>query len=317
VDKIKKILSFILASLIVFDLAGCVPRRYIIPPKQLPPPRKIENINVALALGGGGSKGFVHLGVLEVLEDNGIPIDLIVGTSAGSIIGALYANYADAKVLKDNIITLHKWDVLDFSLYDSMHFFIDVRGPIQGYYLEEFLVKNLTVNNIEDLKIPFVAVATDLHTSKSIALSSGPIPTAVHASSAIPAVFSPVQEYGMFLVDGGVIEPVPVETARSYGPKVLIAVDISNPGKDLPLYNMLDVFNRSLYLSYYELSRYQRSSADIIIHPDLDKYDIFEDEFSNELYELGRTETIKKLPEIRKMLKEKGIKLLPPSFSLN
>ncbi len=310
----KKLLSI----LIILSLVACTaPRRLITPPDRLPPPRKIENVNVAIALGGGGSKGFVHLGVLEVLEEYGIPIDLIVGTSAGSIMGALYADYADSQLLKENVLHISKWDILDVSLFDSLHFFIDVRGPVQGFYLEEFIVKNLTVNNMEDLKIPFVAVATDLENDRPIAISSGPVAVAVHASSAIPPVFTPVKEYGMFLVDGGVVEPVPVATARQYNPKVLISVDISTPGDDLPLNNMWDVSNKSLYVSYYALSRLQSLTSDVSIHPNLNGFGMFDDAHNQKLYEIGRQETLKLMPEILDELKKKGIKPKKKSFKLS
>jgi NTE family protein len=313
--KLKK-LNTLLVALIVVTLSACAPTKYITPPKYLPPPRKIEKVGVALALGGGGSKGFVHLGVLEVLEENGIPIDLIVGTSAGSIIGALYADYADSKMLKENILHINKWDILDFSIFHSLHFFVDVRGPVQGYYLEEFLVKNMTVNNMEDLRIPFIAVASDIENDRSVPISSGPVATAVHASSAIPPVFTPVKEYGMFLVDGGVTEPVPVATARQYNPKVLISVDISTPGDDLPLNNMWDVTNKSLYISYYQLSRMQSLGADVSIHPNLNGFGMFDDSESLKLYGIGRAEALKAMPAILAELKKKGIKPKKTAFKL-
>jgi NTE family protein len=306
----------LLSAFIILSLVACAPTKYITPPKHLPAPRKIEKVGVALALGGGGSKGFVHLGVIEVLEENGIPIDLIVGTSAGSIIGALYADYADSKLLKENILHINKWDILDFSIFHSLHFFVDVRGPVQGYYLEEFLVKNMTVNNMEDLRIPFIAVASDIENDRSVPISSGPVATAVHASSAIPPVFTPVKEYGMFLVDGGVTEPVPVATARQYNPKVLISVDISTPGDDLPLNNMWDVTNKSLYISYYQLSRMQSLGADVNIHPNLNGFGMFDDSQNLKLYEIGRAEALKAMPAILAELKKKGIKPKKNAFKL-
>lgn len=254
-------------------LTACAgPRIFVTPPQTIPQERKIENVNIALALGGGGSRGIAHLGVLDVLERNGIPIDLIVGTSAGSIIGAFYADYQDSKLLHSTLINLKKWDILDLSIWDSIQFFTDIRAPIQGYYLEEFIVKNMTVNNIEELKIPFVAVATDLHTEKPFRISTGPIATAVHASSAAPPVFSPVKAYGKLLVDGGVVEPVPVNTARLHSPKVVIAVDISTLGKDYTGLTMYDMTMKSLHISYYTLSTLQSKSADVLIHPNTEGF---------------------------------------------
>jgi NTE family protein len=308
-------MSRYLVILLVVLAVGCAPKKLVIAPEFLPPPRIIENVNVALALGGGGSKGFVHLGVLEVLEENGIPIDLIVGTSAGSIIGAFYADYGDIKLVKERLLGLTKWAILDISVIDSLYYFIDTVGPVRGNSLEELLVTNLTVNNMEDLKIPFVAVASDLSKEKSVVISSGPIATAVRASAAFPGIFSPVKEYGMFLVDGGVTEPVPVLTAKSYNPKVTISVDISTPGFDLPMNNMFHVTSRSLYLSYYKLSRLLSGLADVTIHPkNLDSYELFTDEHNYELYELGKKEAMKHIGEIKRLLLQKGIKLRNPKL---
>ncbi len=307
----------LLAICVTLCLIGCAaPKRLITPPDKLPPPREIKNVKVAIALGGGGSKGFVHLGVLEVLEEYGVPLDLIVGTSAGSIMGALYADYADTQLVKENVLRIKANDILDVSFFDTLHFFVDVRGPVQGLSLEEFIVKNVTELNMEDLKIPFVAVATDLENDRAVRISSGPVALAVRASASIPPVFTPVKEYGMLLVDGGVVEPVPVATAREYNPKVLISVDISTPGDDLPLNNMWDVTNKSLYISYYALSRMQSLSADINIHPNLNGFGMFDDSKNEVLYEMGRAETIKLMPQILDILKKKGIKLKKKSFRL-
>jgi NTE family protein len=283
------------------------------PPSHPLKPREIKDVNVALVLGGGGVKGIAHLGVIEVLEKNGIPIDLIVGTSAGSIIGALYANYQDSTLLHENLIHLHKWDILDISIINTFRFFSALHGPIQGYYLEEFMVKNTTVNNIEELKIPFVAVATDLNCEKAFRISSGPIATAIHASSALPPYFSPIKAYGKILVDGGVVEPVPVPTAKLYNPKVIIAVDISTSGREYTLSTMWDVTNRSLYVSYYTLSQFLAKQADVFIHPPLEGYGTFDDGNNHKLYRIGKRAAIDKLPDILHALAINGI----PRFSQN
>lgn len=297
--------SFIL---LVFLVCACAPRIYVEPPTEMPPPREIKNVNVALVLGAGGSRGLAHLGVIEVLEENGIKVDLIVGISAGSIVGALYADYQHAAMLKETLIGLRKWDLLDVSILDSVAAFGSLKGPVQGYYLEEFMVKNASVHNIEDLGIPFIAVASSLNSEEIVEISSGPIATAVHASSSIPPIFSPVQAYGHTLVDGGVIEPVAVSVARKYNPKLVIAVDISTIGQDVSLNNMLDVTYKSMYLSYYRLSEMQSMQADIRIHPNLEGYGIFDDGGGERLYQLGRHETIKMMPEILEKMRKLKLK---------
>lgn len=276
-------------------------------PDHEPEPRKIENVRVALALGGGGAKGIAHIGVLSVLEEHCVPIDLIVGTSAGSIVGAMYANYQDSKLLYDILTKLEKWDLIDVSIIDTVNFFNNLNGPIQGYYLQDFLIKNISEYNIEKLPIPFIAVATELKKGESYSFSSGPVALGVTASSSIPPLFTPIQAYDKIFVDGGVLEPVPVLTAKKYNPKVLLAVDISTSGKDLEIENMLDVGNKSFYLTYYEFSRLQRINADVVIHPDLTGFGVFESSDNHKLYELGRHEALKQLPHIMSILKKHGI----------
>lgn len=298
----------LLIAFILLTACSSAPSKQYYTISQTPPPaREIKDVRVALALGGGGSRGIVHLGVLSVLEENNIPIDLIVGTSAGSMIGAMYADYQDSKLLYDQLIGLKKWDLLDLSLADSFYFFSELRGPVQGAYLEDFVAKNITKNRIEDLDIPFVAVATDLRASRAYTFSSGPIALGVHASSAIPPVFTPVHAYGKLLVDGGVVEPVPVKTTRLYNPQVVIAVDISTSGHDYELNNMMDVAGKSFSIAYHKLSHSQSKKADVLIHPDLEGFGTFDDDKNEILFAIGREAAKEKMPQIINMLKSKSI----------
>lgn len=307
----------LVSAFFLLFITGCASTKPYIPTESsLPAPRVIENVNVALALGGGGSKGMVHLGVLEVFEEYGIPIDIIVGTSAGSIIGSLYANHQDTAKMKDMLLTLNSQDLLDVSLTDSLYFFSDIIGPVRGQYLEEFVIDHYTVRNLEDLRLPFVAVATDVANDRSITLDSGSIATAIHASSAIPPLFTPVNAYGMLLVDGGVVEPVPVLTAKKYDPKIIIAVDISTPGRGYDMYNMFDVTYRSMYISYYVMSRMQSALADVTIHPDLAGFGVFNDTQNYVLYQKGRDEALKMMPTILKELKKRKIPLKNKNYKM-
>ena len=298
----------VLSILCIFFITSCSSRLAEVEiPEHEPEPRKIENVRVALALGGGGAKGIAHIGVLSVLEDHGIPIDLIVGTSAGSIVGAMYANYQDSKLLYDTLIKLEKWDLIDVSVLDTVNFFNNLNGPIQGYYLQDFLIKNVSEYNIEKLPIPFIAVATELKNGESYSFSSGPVALGVSASASIPPLFTPIQAYDKIFVDGGVLEPVPVLTAKKYNPQILIAVDISTSGKELEIENMLDVGNKSFYLTYYEFSRLQRMNADVVIHPNLTGFGVFDSSDNHKLYELGRQEALKQIPHILSLLKKNKI----------
>lgn len=288
-------------------LSGCTYRaEYKNIPKIIPKPtRKLDNINVALVLGGGGAKGYVHLGVLEVLEKNNIPIDMIVGTSAGSIVGALYSDNPNITELKKKLFSLTKWDFIDLSISSSVY------GIAEGWNLRNFLSKNLRNTNINDLHIPFAAVATSLETNRSVILNAGPVVPAVHASSALPPLFTPVYVYGQHLIDGGATEPVPVATARRFKPKLVIAVNISSRPEDthdyskvklLEGYNALGISYRALILAYYELSKLQTTLADVSISPDVSKFGLFDDERKEEMYKSGKEAAEKMLPLIKEKL---------------
>lgn len=303
-----KIFARYLMVVAMFFVTSCASTpQYISLPATPPPARTIENVQVALVLGGGGARGVAHLGVIEVLEKYNIPIDLIVGTSAGSLVGAFYADYQDSKMLYDNLINTSSWDLMDFSFTDAFMFFSDLKAPFQGAYLERFMVQNLSVNNIEELKIPFVAVATDLNEEKSYVFSSGSIAAAVRASTAIPPYFRPLKAYGRLLVDGGVTEPVPVKTARMYNPKLVIAVDISTTGREYTLNTMWDLTNRALAVSYYQMSQMQSRQADILIHPDCSGIGTFDDSSNYTLYKRGKAAAYQMIPQIMELLREKGI----------
>ncbi len=301
--------AFIL--LVVLVPCSCTRIKPIIHTPDAPPSAPpIENVNVALVLGGGGSKGIAHLGVLKVLEENKIPIDLIVGCSVGSAIGALYSDNPNSDELKEKLIKLKRDDLLDLSIEDSFRALFSLRGPIRGYYYQKFLLDNLKTKDLESLKIPLVVATTDINTNNLYAIRTGPIVPAVHASSAIPPLFAPVRIYGKTLIDGGVKAPVPVKVAKQYGPKIIIAVDIGAPPPKDKLNNMFDLTYRSLWIFYYELSRIQAKNADIEIHPDMNGYGTFDDGSKNEeIYNAGKRAANKVIREIKRRLEELKIPL--------
>lgn len=168
---------------------------------------------IALVLGGGAAKGFAHIGVIRALEQEHIPIDMIVGTSVGSLIGAIYASDKNSFELEWTAFSLEKEHIFDFA-FMSM---IGGMGPVKGDRLEDFVKSKIPSVNIEQLKLPFAAVATDLNRGTRVVIDKGPVAKAVRASSAIPGVFQPVEHQGRLLVDGGVIDNIPVSVARERG----------------------------------------------------------------------------------------------------
>lgn len=304
----KLILLLLIPVLLTFSGCSHVQPLRIYIPQTLPPQKLIQNIEIALVLGGGGAKSFAHVGALEVLEENGIPIDMIVGTSAGSAIAVLYADSLSVECVKNKVLHIKKWDLLDVSLYNLMAAPISLKGPVTGYSLAKFLNENLTAKTFCALKIPAIAVSGDIHTGEKVAIGSGPVVPAVHASSAIPGIFSPLHIYGHTLVDGGVVEPVPVATAKQYNPKMIIAVDISSKPDQEKVSNMLIASYKALGIAYYQLARLQSMSADIDIHPDLSRFGLFDDHASMEIYEAGKEAARSQIPAILERMEEQGIK---------
>ena len=197
----------------ILAFLSCAPKEI---PKEITPPPKPAKI--AVVLGAGASKGFAHIGVLKVLETQKIPIHMIVGTSAGSLVGSLYAYGFDAFTLQGIAMKVEKSDVIDYTIPDN--------GFIKGEKLEGFINKTVKNTPIEKLKIRFYAVATDISNGEEVAFAKGNTGEAVRASCSIPGVFQPKKIGGKTYVDGGVVSPVAVEVARRYGADVVIAVDI-------------------------------------------------------------------------------------------
>jgi NTE family protein len=216
---------------------------------------------VALVLGGGAARGFAHVGVIRALEQEKIPIDLIVGTSVGSLIGALYAHELNSFELEWTAFTLEKDDLLDYTFMSAG------MGPIKGERLEAFVNKKIPVVNIESLKIPFAAVATDLNRGTRVVLDRGPLARAIRASCAIPGVFQPVEHQGRLLVDGGTVDNLPVAVAREKGADIVIAVDISQNVTNYNITNLVDVTLQAVHIMFSENVNQRRRDADVLISP--------------------------------------------------
>ncbi len=216
---------------------------------------------IALVLGGGAARGFAHVGVIRALEQEKISIDLIVGTSVGSLIGALYAHEKNSFELEWTAFSLEKDDLLDYALLSAS------MGPVKGERLEAFVNKKVPVANIEGLKIPFAAVATDLNRGTRVVLDRGPLARAIRASCAIPGVFQPVEHQGRLLVDGGVVDNLPVAVAREKGADIVIAVDISQNVTNFNITNLVDVTLQAVHIMFSENVGARRRDADILIAP--------------------------------------------------
>ncbi len=213
----KRNAFFLLAFFLVLLLAGCTRRFMVISdPPVMPPARKLVHApRVALVLGGGAFRGIAHVGVLKVFEEEKIPIDLIIGTSAGSLVGAIYADNPHVDSLYPLINATKIKDIFDFSLTWSK------LGYVSGRKLQAFVTKHTSVKNLEQTRIPFVAIAADMLKGEPVVMASGPIAPAVNASCAIPEIFVPVKMFGKILVDGGVLNNLATDVARGYGATIV------------------------------------------------------------------------------------------------
>ncbi|MDN3505183.1 MAG: patatin-like phospholipase family protein [Rhabdochlamydiaceae bacterium] len=255
-----------------------------------------EKIRLALVLGSGGSRGIAHLGVLSVFEENNIPIDLIVGTSAGSVIAALYADQQSVMKIVPKLQVKNKKMLLDMDMLNLRY------GIYKGIAFKQFLGASLEAKTFEELKIPCIVVATDLVSGEEIAFGSGELVPVLHASCALPYFFHPVEIYGRVFVDGGVTNPIPVSVAKRQNPKMIVAVDITQAlPKELPT-NLLGVARRSMEICFQKINGMCMEDADIIIIPDVKHIDTFEDQSFSQLFEAGRVAAQAAIPAIKKQL---------------
>jgi NTE family protein len=247
--RTMKLYAFVCFSLII---SGCATTA----PSQHPPQRPAR---IALVLGAGASKGFAHIGVLKILENNRIPIHMIVGSSVGSFVGSLYAYGYDAYALQKIGMTLDRSDIGELTIPDN--------GFLKGERLRDYVNTKVRNTTIDKLKIPFYAVATDIRTGESAVFKSGNTGMAVQASCSIPGVFQPARFSGNSYVDGGVVKPLPVDEARKYGADVVIAVDISSGIDSVVPTSTMETIMKSIQIMYSKMSQVPITQADVVIKP--------------------------------------------------
>lgn len=237
-----------------------------VPPQSvIPVVRMLKPIRIGLALGGGAARGFAHIGVIKALESQGIVPDLVVGTSAGSVVGAMYAAGNNGFALQKMALDMDEATISDWSL----PFFSKTSGILKGDALQAYVNKMVSQVPIEKLKKPFGAVATDLNTGLPILFRRGNTGLAVRASSAVPGVFQPVKINDRQYVDGGLVSPVPVRFAREMGADIVIAVNISSQPDAQSAISSLDVLMQTFTIMGQSLNHFELKSADVVIRPEL------------------------------------------------
>ncbi len=216
---------------------------------------------VALVLSGGAARGFAHIGAIKALEAQGIVPDLVVGTSAGAVVGALYAAGNGGFELQRLAMQMEEGQVSDWSLPD--------RGVIRGEALQNFINNAVGQRSLEKLPRLFGAVATDLQSGEATVFRIGNTGMAVRASSSVPGVFQPVKINGREYVDGGLVSPVPVKAARDMGADFVIAVDISDQPKHGSTKSTVDVLLQTFAIMGQSIGRHELAGADVVIRPQL------------------------------------------------
>jgi NTE family protein len=275
------------------EQAPLVPATVVVPPHK---PR------IALALGGGAARGFAHVGVIKALESQGIIPDIVVGTSAGSLVGALYAAGNTGFSLQKLAMEMDEATISDW----SVPFFSKVSGVLKGEGVQNYV--NRAVGNlpIEKFKIPFGAVATDLKTGQPILFQRGNAGIAVRASSAVPGVFQSVRIGDHNYVDGGLVSPVPVRFAREMGADFVIAVNISAQPDAQAASSSVDVMLQTFAIMGQTINSYELKNADVVIQPSLGNMKGSDFAGRNQAILAGEQAAMRVMPELKQKLKLKG-----------
>lgn len=216
-------------------------------------------VRIGVALGGGAAKGFAHIGVIKMLEANGFAPAVVAGTSAGSVVGALYAAGMNAFELQEKAVALDETSIRDLQLSSG--------GLVLGQKLEDYVNAQVRNQPLDKLAKPFVAVATRLEDGERTVFARGNTGQAVRASSSVPGVFQPVAIGKYHFVDGGIVSPVPVDAARQLGADIVVAVDISNKARGQTPAGMLGTLGQSIAIMGQKLGQAELARADVVIRP--------------------------------------------------
>jgi len=254
---------------------------------------------VGLALGAGGARGLAHLGVIEILEKENIPIDIITGTSMGSLIGGIYACGTPVKYIIQLSRELNWDNVTDITF--------PRKGLIKGDKLLSFLEIITQNKDFEDLQIPFAAIACDIEKGEHIVLNTGSVAKAIRASTSIPGIYVPFQHQDRYLVDGGVLDRVPISTLRMMGADIIIAVDIGVKAVNNNVKNLFDILLNTFDIMQQEFEKIKEHDADIIIKPDLENITKFELDKADLCVKAGRDVAKQMLDKIKNTLSRRGL----------
>ncbi len=266
------------------------------PPKavvvEVPPPPRVPP-KLGLALGGGAARGFAHIGVIQVLEEAGLRPDFVAGTSAGSVVAALYASGKTGAQLQQIGESMEEAAITDWTLpvFNS--------GILRGDALAKYVNQQVGGRSIENMNVPLGIVATDLYSGEMMVFQRGDTGLAVRASSAVPAIFQPVKISGRSYVDGGLVSPVPVRAARSMGAQVVLAIDISSPPDSSGSDNTITVLLQTASIMGKSINAFELKEADVVVRPDLRAVSSADFSSRKKAIEAGRRAMLELLPQLR------------------
>jgi NTE family protein len=266
------------------------------------PLRPLKVLHLGLALGGGAARGFAHVGVIQVLEEAGIQPEIVVGTSAGSLVAALYASGKNSAQLRRVAETMEEAEITDWMMP------ILNRGALRGEALARYVNAQVGNRLIEQMKMPLGIVATDLHNGEPVLFRRGNTGAAVRASSAVPAVFQPVKIGSREYVDGGLVSPVPVRQAREMGANVVIAVDISTDPEGSPASDTFQILMQTFNIMGKSLNTVLLKDADIVVKPSLTGVKSADFTARRKSIEAGREAMLKALPKLKEVLSAYAVK---------
>jgi NTE family protein len=289
-----------LVSAMALLLVGCatapLPVEVVQPPQAVP--KRLPRIG--LALGGGAARGFAHVGVIQVLEESGLRPDLVTGTSAGSLVAALYASGRTPAQLQQAAEAMDEAAFADWTLP------LFSRGMLRGEALARYV--NVQVGNrlIEQMVLPLGIVATDLNSGQGVLFQRGDTGTAVRASSAVPAVFLPVKIGGSEYVDGGLVSPVPVRYARQMGAELVIAVDISAAPEGNPAADPVQILLQTFAIMGRSINGWELRDAEVVVRPALAGMGGADFAGRRRAIEAGRAAMTRLLPQLRSAIEAKS-----------
>jgi len=283
----KFINIFLLSLALLFTGCGESSKNIVVPKPVYKKPK------IAFAFGGGAAKGFAHIGVIKVLEQNGIKANIITGTSAGAVIGSLYATGMNSMELQQKAMDLESDGLMDFTL--------STNGFIKGIALQNFINKSVQNKQIQNLKIPLGIVATNKNSGATAVFVSGNTGQAVRASASVPNIFQPVKIGNNFYVEGGLTQPVPVSAAKRMGADIVIAIDISAKPKN-GVSGLLQTLDQSINIMSQVALNNELKKANVVIRPNLDRLSSISFDSKHQAILEGEKAALAMLPAIKKAI---------------